>query len=399
LLGYYSLVHKNLVISLLVSSLLLTGGLSLASASANALGNTRASWTLQKAPNPSGNGGFDGVECSGAKICAAVGSYYDKKAKAQLPDAASWNGRGWKLQRTPAPARTSESELDGLSCAKRAFCAAVGSDVLTSGRWITLAEVWRGKRWQITRTPPLESPKFNALHAVSCLSASECMAVGIANEQALIERWHAGRWTIQRAPRPAGSKNSLLYGVSCVRRHRWCMAAGYYVPPSGGTLAFTEIWNGKRWSIRPAKQITGFASQFLGISCTSRVGCTAAGTYGDLGSLNYPLAERWNGRVWTTQHVPRPKGQQDSSLTSVACGTSRSCTAVGDYVTATGPIFTFAESWHGRAWVVQSTVNPSKTNNSLFGVACTSARACTAVGGWAGAGSVALSLIERYSVR
>jgi hypothetical protein len=186
----------------------------------------------------------------------------------------------------------------------------------------------------------------------------------------------------------------MLYGVSCVTR-KWCMAAGYYAPPSGGTFAFTEIWEGKRWSVRPAKQIQGSASQLLGISCTSRVSCTAAGTYGDLASLNYPLAEHWNGKAWSIQSVPHPKGQADSSLTAVACVRRHACTAVGVYFTKTGPIYAFAESWNGKAWVLQSTVNPSKTNNSLVGVACTRARTCTAVGGYAGRESVARSLVER----
>jgi hypothetical protein len=397
LLGYHSGMRKSLALWFLLSGLLTISMPSLAAASTNAAGNTRASWTVQRAPNPSGNGGFNGVECTGVKACIAAGSYYDKRSNAQLPDAAVWDGRAWRLQPTPAPAGTSYGELHDVSCAKRTFCSAVGSDVLTSKRWITLAEVWRGQRWQITRTPLVKSPLYNSLRAVSCSSAGDCMAVGFADQQALIERWRAGRWTIQRAPRPSGSKDSLLYGVSCPGR-AWCMAAGYYVPPAGGTLAFTEVWNGKRWSIRPAKQIQGSASQFLGVSCTSRVSCTAAGTYGDLASLNYPLAERWNGKAWTIQRVPHPEGERDSSLTAVGCSTARTCSAVGEYVTTKGPIYTFAGAWNGKAWAVQRTVNPSQTNNNLSGVACTSATACTAVGGYAGPGSVALSLIERYSV-
>jgi hypothetical protein len=390
-------MRKRMAICFLLSGLLAISAQSVALASAAPAGKTRAFWAVQKSPNPSGNGDFHGVECTGAKACIAVGSYYNSSADARLPLAASWNGRAWRPQPTPAPPQTSESHLDGVSCVKRTFCAAVGSDVLTSKRWITLAEVWRGKRWALTRTPPLKSVLFNTLDAVSCSSATDCMAVGYADEQALIERWNGTKWAIQRAPRPVGSKHSLLYGVSCVTRN-WCMAAGYYEPPAGGTLAFTEVWTGKHWSIRPAKQIRGSASQLLGVSCTSRARCTAAGTYGDLASLNYPLAERWNGKVWTTQPVPHPKGQLDSSLTAVGCSTAHACTAVGVYFTKTGPIYTFGESWNGKAWVLRPTVNPSKTNNSLFGVACTSAAACTAVGGYAGPESVALSLIERYSV-
>jgi len=222
------------------------------------------------------------------------------------------------------------------------------------------------------------------------------MAAGSTGDQALIEHWSGVKWTVQRAPRPADSKFSLLYGVSCVTRN-WCMATGYYRSDSDGIQAFSEVWTGRHWSIRPAKRVPGSASQFLGVSCTSQFSCTAAGVYGDLESLNYPLAEHWNGKVWTTQSVPHPKGQHDSSLTAVGCSTASACTAAGEYMTQTGLIYTFADAWNGRAWALQATVNPSTTNNNLSGVACTSATACTAAGGYAGPGSVALSLIERYS--
>jgi hypothetical protein len=389
-------MRRGTAICFLLSVLLTISTQSAALASAAPAGNTRAFWAVQKSPNPSGNGGFNGVDCTGARACVAVGSYFDDSAKAQVPLAASWDGRAWRVQPTPAPGGTNYSSLDGVSCVKHTFCSAVGSDVLNSDRWITLAEVWRGTRWVITPTPPLKSLRFNSLRAVSCSSSTDCMAAGSTNDQALIEHWNGVKWTIQRAPRPVGSKSSLLYGVSCVTRN-WCMAAGYYGSPSDGIQAFSEVWTGKHWSIRPAKRIPGSASQFLGVSCTSQLSCTAAGVYGDLESLNYPLAEHWNGKVWTTRPIPHPKGQPDSSLTAVGCSTASACTAAGEYMTKTGRIYTFADAWNGKAWVLQPTVNPSKTNNNLSGVACTSATACTAAGGYAGPGSVALSLVERYS--
>ena len=389
-------MRKRVATCFLLSGLLTISAQSAALASAAPAGNTRAFWTVQKSPNPSGNGGFNGVDCSGNRACVAVGSYFDNSSKAQVPLAASWNGKAWRVQPTPAPGGTNYSHLDGVSCVRPTFCSAVGTDVLTSGRWITLAEVWRGQRWVITPTPPLKPGKFNSLRAVSCTSSTDCMAAGETNERALIEHWNGVQWTVQHAPGPAGSKSSLLYGVSCVARN-WCMAAGYYQSPSDGIQAFSEVWTGRHWSIRPAKRIPGLASQFLGISCTSQLSCTAAGVYGDLESQNSPLAEYWNGKAWTIQSVPHPKGQPDSSLTAVGCSTASACTAAGEYMTSTGRIYTFADAWDGRAWVLQQTVNPSKTNNNLSGVACTSATDCTAAGGYAGPGSVALSLVERYS--
>lgn len=361
-------------------------------AAAAPAGNTSAFWAVQKSPNPSGNGQFRGVECTGARACIAVGSYFSDSAHTELPLAASWNGRAWRVQPIPAPARGG-SHLDGVSCASQMFCSAVGTDELPAERTITLAEVRRGHRWEITRTPPLESPS-NFLNAVSCSSATDCMAVGSTADQVLIERWNGAKWAIQRAPRPVGSRFSGLYGVSCVTR-KWCMAAGNYVPLSGGVQAFAELWTGGHWSIRPAKQIPGSPDHLFGVSCTSRVSCAAVGSFGSE-SQDSPAAEHWNGKVWTTQSVPHPKGHPDSMLTAVGCSSAHACTAVGAYFVKKG-MHTFADSWNGKAWVVHSTVNPSEDNNALFGVACTSATACTAVGGYVSSEDVSLSLIERYS--
>lgn len=390
-LHYYSRMRSRTAICLCLSGLLAISAQSIASASAAPTRNTRALWTLQKSPSPSGKGDFHDVDCTGAQACTSVGSYYNESAQAEIPLAASWNGRAWRLQPTQVPAGTDHSYLDGVSCAKRTSCAAVGT-ALTSDRSITLAEVWRGKRWKVTPTPPLEPLSSSSLMAVSCPSPTDCTAVGSTDDQALIEHWNGATWTIQRVPRPAGSTSSLLYGVSCVTR-KWCMAAGYY----DGAVAFTEIWTGKHWSIRPAEQIPGSGSQFTGVSCTSRVSCTAVGIYGNLSSVNDPLAERWNGKVWAIQPVPHPEGQPDSFLIAVSCATVHACAATGQYFTRTGPSYTFAASWNGKTWVLQRTVNPSETINILTGVACTSATACTAVGMYAGEESTTTSLIERYS--
>jgi hypothetical protein len=46
-----------------------------------------------------------------------------------------------------------------------------------------------------------------------------------------------------------------------------------------------------------------------------------------------------------------------------------------------GGILTLAETWNGTAWAIQPTANTSHAQLSgLYGVSCTAASACTAVG-------------------
>ena len=93
------------------------------------------------------------------------------------------------------------------------------------------------------------------------------------------------------------------------------------------------------------------------------------------------LAERWNGTSWKVQSTPNPPGGQHNSLQGISCTSATACTAVGNYFNSAGKLVTLAERWNGTAWTVQGTPNPSGAGGSyLEGVSCTSATACTAVG-------------------
>jgi hypothetical protein len=84
----------------------------------------------------------------------------------------------------------------------------------------------------------------------------------------------------------------------------------------------------------------------------------------------------------------------------VSCTSASACTAVGDYNNPSAPSG-FAQSWDGTTWTIQPTPIPGdKTGGQLFGVSCTSASACTAVGVAYDngiLGSERSTLAERYS--
>jgi hypothetical protein len=84
--------------------------------------------------------------------------------------AERWNGTNWSIQETPNP--TTNSKLDGVSCTSAKACTAVGED---SGRG--LAESWNGTTWSVQSTPDPDE-KFDFLFGVSCTSSSACTAVG-----------------------------------------------------------------------------------------------------------------------------------------------------------------------------------------------------------------------------
>ena len=81
-------------------------------------------------------------------------------------------------------------------------------------------------------------------------------------------------------------------------------------------------------------------------------------------------------RGWSIQHAPNAEGSQDSFLYGVSCSSKRACTAIG--VSDSREALT--ERWNGTEWSIQQIPTPPGQINELNGVSCPTKRACTAVG-------------------
>ena len=95
-------------------------------------------------PAPHGpNAGLNGVACTSASACTAVGNRTVARTLAER-----WNGRTWHVQATPNPSGGQEIFFAAVACPARTVCTAVGLN-LTGSRPLTLAERWSGGRWHI----------------------------------------------------------------------------------------------------------------------------------------------------------------------------------------------------------------------------------------------------------
>jgi hypothetical protein len=203
------------------------------------------SWKIQPTPNPAGAAytALSGVSCKAANACTAVGSYRNSADKA-VTLAERWNGTSWKIQPTPNPAGSGIA-LNGVSCTAASVCTAVGGYYNAAGKARTLAERWNGTSWKIQPTPnPAGAPGLNG---VSCKAANACTAVGGYSNVSgkaftLAERWNGTSWKIQSTPNPAGNFPTL-YGVSCPAA-KACTAVGRYLTAAGAERTLAERWNG-----------------------------------------------------------------------------------------------------------------------------------------------------------
>src|SRR5947209_447039 len=89
------------------------------------------------------------------------------------------------------------------------------------------------------------------------------------------------------------------------------------------------------------------------VSCTAASSCMAVG-YSPGGYNNFPntLAVRWDGTAWSV--VPTASPDNQDFLYGITCTAANACTAVG---TSYG--HPLAERWNGSAWSLQKTPLPT----------------------------------------
>jgi hypothetical protein len=198
---------------------------------------------------------LSGVSSASSTACLAVGNYNTTSGK-QLPHAVSLRAGKWRISRVPPVKGTALTSLTGVSCGVAADCIAVG--YAADPRFTAIAERFRHGNW---RTMRIVAEKHSDFRDISCtVGATYCVAVGRVNNTSLIEAYKThrvgghlqGRWITQPVPRLAEPPDTELADVSCLS-HTDCTAVGDRNNPnvteSYRTLAMR--WNRTAWVIQP----------------------------------------------------------------------------------------------------------------------------------------------------
>lgn len=321
------------------------------------------------------------------------------------PAATTPVAPSWAVAHTAAP-QSPEGEIVGMSCLADGFCAAVGRHFGVRIQLVGFAEVRSGGVWTVSELPPPPGATEGTYpSAVSCTSASWCMAVGSYQrrsgpETPFSEVWDGNAWTFGPAAVPAHSTGSSLEGVSCTAPTS-CVAVGNALAASG-SVTLAERWNGSTWTVADTPDpVGGGAVNLASVSCTSTTGCSAVGSYRAASGSTVGLIERWDGVSWARQANADPFGSPISVLNSVSCVDGVDCVAVGRSCSAatvlqclqTASDRPLVEVWDGTAWRLQSTTGPSAASG-FTAVSCTAPVACVAVGHQQTAAGDVLSLAE-----
>jgi hypothetical protein len=257
-------------------------------------------WVPQAAAVRGASAELTDVSCTAAAFCMALGGRLH-------PDGSSttlmerWDGRHWTQLATPGG-----RDMESVSCTAPASCVAAGSD--TAGDFGVWSEAWDGSAWRIQANGDASTGELAG--ALSCPASGACTVVGSSYFYDLsptAERWDGARWRIEDPVQPsdADTDGDGLNAVSCLSATA-CVAVGSYSDvelSDDNSETVAEKWTGSAWVILPTPKFTGTEGTLSAVSCTSPRACMAVGETDDQQATGRtetrPLAERWNGRSWT----------------------------------------------------------------------------------------------------
>jgi hypothetical protein len=277
---------------------------------------------------------------------------------------------------------------------------------------IPAVETWNGTSWSLmarpTSPPPAGIPLTDRLTAVSCTSASFCVATEVSEGVQFVgpepvsqltgyaDTWNGSSWT-------STAIGNQPLAVSCAGPSL-CAAVGTEGGAQGGLLtvggdAFVATFTGSTWGVTDLPLPSGYQNALSvgtldAVSCQA-TGCLATGsqtlyvenppgtfTVGPTSVIDAALS----GGVWSTTAVAAPP----TAPAGLDCTASGVCVGVGT-CGATGcggagaPL---VEQLAGGAWTVAAVAHAPATG-SLGAVACVRTRSCTAVGVGSGRALVA----------
>ena len=181
---------------------------------------------------------------------------------------------------------------------------------------------------------------------------------GSSGEEGLLETLSGGTWTPTEAPLPANADPiqpfAYFYVAACPTVGS-CIAVGTYSDSDGDGHVGVETLSGGQWTSGeaplPADATDIDQMTFVyGLACPTTGTCIAVGSYTDAGAGSGGLIETLSGRVWTPTEAPLPESGSGASVDSIACPSSSSCVAVGDFYDTSKGEQGLSETLSGGVW-------------------------------------------------
>jgi hypothetical protein len=216
-----------------------------------------------------------------------------------------WTGSAWSIVASPNPSKDPIYGANQLNDV-RAFAS---NDVWAAGwQWApigseALIERWDGRSWKVSRTP---DDVYAELHALDGTSSSDIWAVGQGFDftdgfQSLIMHWNGRSWAVVPTPKLAAA--NYLNDVSVLSpTNAW--AVGYSIPANLDIQPHVLHWNGSAWSVVPTPHLSSTYNYLQSVVAVSANRVWAAGYRTVSNHQVVSLVERWDGTKWRLEATP-----------------------------------------------------------------------------------------------
>lgn len=369
-------MHRYHLLPIIVGFLLLTGF----TAPLTTQTPTRSTWSIVPSPNVGIRDNIlYGVSAVSSTNVWVVGNYRDTSLVDQ-PLTEHWNGTVWSVVPSSNLSNTnSNGALNILTSvsANQSTAWTVGYSFDVPGKDTPIIGRWDGTQWKAVPSPVSNG----ALNSVTLVpNSQQAWAVGttrgLDGSQPLIEYYDGSVWSSISGPIISGSALFNVFALSAT--NIWAVGL-VSLQVSGMDVPLAEHWNGKVWSRVPVPD----SGNLYGIT----------GMNNDLWAVgigpNNALTEHYNGKIWKT--ASSSTGTPTDLLAAAALNHSR-VYAVG----RSGNVAS-SELWNGSVWKTVSMPYLDTTDSELFGATSVpNGKQIWAVG-FANINGIDKTLIERTS--
>jgi hypothetical protein len=260
--------------------------------------DTQQGWSIVP-PVSAGGDPIDGellaVACPAPAGCWAVGD--DAQNGVLIVHEVSGS---WSVVTGVSPGAPGGAELSAVACPDPDDCWAAGYTMDTAGNYVPLIEQDLGTGFAVV---PVPDPGYSAsLSGISCVGPRDCWAVGDYNtnglltgvmQYVLIEHDTGSGWVVVSSPTP-GAGDAGLSGISCISASD-CWAVGDYADGNLNQLTLVEHWDGTAWEVvssatpgvgtNPDAPLPGGVTAALAaVACPPTGPCQAVGSVTGVGS-------------------------------------------------------------------------------------------------------------------
>ena len=270
-------------------------------------------------PDQSALNGLTSVSCGGVGSCVAIDSIPQRVNRIAVLSNAHWSlVVAPTVWRDKAEYQGTDLVLHAVTCPTASYCLAIGG---YSTNWTNAVAVYSGGRWEPTTLTTLS--QYATPASVACSSSSFCVAAywdsGAERDDFVVVQG-TSLGAAQQGPVPAEDNSqsgaSDPPSVACAANQ--CLSALEYYAPNGDRLAAVQDLNGSSWSVGSAPlPLPGNADSTAGsniavspeaVTCTNANYCVIVGAYAapSLDETNEPFIDVWSGSQWTIAGVGEP---------------------------------------------------------------------------------------------